>query len=87
MIRLFSTFFDSTNQGGSCIIVSLKPSLNKNPLMTTTQLALDKKAHPLMMHLTSKITSMSGSWCTRSASCSEGVWPFQTFDDARQEDD
>jgi len=51
MIRLFSTFFDSTNQGGSCIIVSLKPSLNKNPLMTTTQLALDKKAHPLMMHL------------------------------------
>ena len=62
--------------------------------MTTTQLALDKKAHPLMMHLsilpkydiseepsisydpstqTSKITSMSGSWCTRSASCSEDV--------------
>ncbi|WP_293127896.1 hypothetical protein [Microcoleus sp. bin38.metabat.b11b12b14.051] len=76
--------------------------------MTTTQLALDKKANPLMMHLsilpkygisveetfsydpstqTSNITSMSGSWCTRSSSSTEGTWPFTTSDDDTQEDD
>ncbi|MEG4850091.1 hypothetical protein QUB10_04165 [Microcoleus sp. B5-D4] len=76
--------------------------------MTTTQLALDKKTHPLMMHLsilpkygiseeqasydpstqTSNITSMSGSWCTKSSSTSESVgWPFTKSDEDSQEDD
>ena len=72
--------------------------------MTTTQLALDKETHPLMMHLsilskydfseeqpsydpstqTSNITSMSGSWCTKSSST--GSWTGQSDED-QQEDD
>ncbi|WP_377475938.1 MAG: hypothetical protein P2A85_24335 [Microcoleus anatoxicus] len=73
--------------------------------MTTTQLALDKKANPLMMHLsilpkygitaeetfsydpttqTSNITSMSNSWCTKTAS---SIYQFEPSDDDQQEDD
>ncbi|MEG4507864.1 hypothetical protein QUA81_30030 [Microcoleus sp. F6_B4] len=73
--------------------------------MTTTQIALDKKANPLMMHLsilpkyritaketfsydpttqTSNITSMSGSWCTESASTFKVL---EASDDDQKEDD
>jgi len=72
--------------------------------MTTTQLALDKKANPLMMHLsilpkygisqeqasydpstqTSNISSMSGSWCTKSSST--GSWTGQGDEDSQEDD-
>jgi len=36
---------------------------------------------------TSNIEAMATSWCTRSASSSEGSWPMHRSDNDQQEDD